>query len=132
MDKDNYNKSYLFLASFVFSIILHFAAIIVIRYAANLTLEKPMVNPEYVLVITNIKEITEQENLPLKNDEEETTKEISSEPEEIQESELTETSFYINFDNENADTTLLEPVIQRTDFKRKVRISRRVEIYRSE
>ena len=108
MDKENYNRSYLFLASFVFSITLHIAVIIVIRYATNLTLEKPLVNPEYVLVTTNIKEKTEQENLPLKNDEEETTDEKSSEPEEIQESGLTESSFYINFDNENADTTLFE------------------------
>ena len=79
-----------------------------VRYATNLTLETPLVNPEYVLVTTNIKERTELENLPLKNEEEKTTEDKSSEPEEIQESELTESSFYINFDNENADTTLLE------------------------
>ena len=108
MDKENYNRSYLFLASFVFSITLHIAAIILVMYATHLTLEKPLVNPKYVLVTTNVKERTEQENLPLKNDEEETTDEKSSEPEEIQKSELTESSFYINFDNENADTTLLE------------------------
>jgi len=108
MDKENYNRSYLFLASFVFSITLHIATIIVTRYVTNLTLEKPLVNPEYVLVTTNIKKRTEQEILPLENDEEEITEEISSEQDEVKESELTESSFYINFDNENADTTLLE------------------------
>ena len=72
MDKEKYNRSYLFLASFVFSIILHIAAIILVMYATNLTLEKPQVNPEYVVVTTDVKERTEREILPVENEEEET------------------------------------------------------------
>jgi hypothetical protein len=108
VDKEKYNRSFLFLASFVFSIILHFAAIVLVKYVTNLSLEKPLVNPGYVLVTTGIKEKKQRENLPVENKEEKNLEDKSIEPEEVQESELTESSFYINFDNENADTTLLE------------------------
>ena len=108
MDKENYSKSYLFLVSIVFSITLHFAAIVMVMYAANLTLEKPLVNPDYIVVTTNIKEFRKTENPDVKNEEEKIPEEIINEQENAQENFSTETISYITFNDENADTTLLE------------------------
>jgi len=108
MDKENHDISYLFLASFVFSIILHFAMIVLVKYITNLTIEKPLVNPDYVVVTTNIKELKESENLTVENKEEEIPEDLTNEPEEVQKSKLPESNFFVNFHDENADTTLLE------------------------
>jgi len=105
--KENYSKSYLFLASFVFSIILHFSAIVLVKYVTNLSFKKPLVNLDYVTVKTNVKKINEPENLSVET-EEEKLEDRPDEPEDVQKSELPESSFYINFADENADTTLLE------------------------
>ncbi len=108
MYKENHDISYLFLLSLVFSIILHFVAIIVVKYVANLTIEKSLVNLKYIMVTTNVKEIKEPENLALKNEKEENPEEKPSEPEEVQESILSESGNFYTFSEENVDTTFLE------------------------
>ena len=74
MDKENHDISYLALASFVFSIILHIAVIVLVKYVTNLSLEKPLVNPGYVLFTTDIKEKKERKILPVENKEEKNLK----------------------------------------------------------
>ncbi len=95
MDREIHNRSHLFLASFVFSIILHFAAVLVVKYYANLTIEKSLVNPEYVMVTTYVREVSEPENFPVENKNEENMNDRTIESKEIEENVLTESSAYI-------------------------------------
>ncbi len=60
------------------------------------------------MVTTNVKEIKEPENLALKNEKEENPEEKPSEPEEVQESILSESGNFYTFSEENVDTTFLE------------------------
>jgi len=94
--------------SIVFSIILHFAVIIVVKYALNLTFEKPLVNPEYVMITTKFQESKEPEKLHGETKQKENPEDRTNESEQVKESELPESNFYLNFDDKNADTTLLE------------------------
>ncbi len=100
--------SYLFSVSFAVSVALHFIAVIIVLYSANFIIEKPLVNPDYVMVETNIKENKEDEKQTQENVEKEITEDEEAENEDIQENISTEQSGYLSFIDENADTTLLE------------------------
>jgi len=85
--------------SIVFSIILHFAVIIVVKYALNLTFEKPLVNPEYVMITTKFQESKEPEKLHGETKQKENPEDRTNESEQVKESELPESNFYLNFDD---------------------------------
>ncbi len=108
MDKENHKRSNLFLVSIIFSIILHIAAIIVVKYAMNLTFEKPLVNPEYIMITTDVKERKEPEKLQGETEQEENPYDKTDEPEQVQESVLQGSYYFLTFNEENVDTTLLE------------------------
>lgn len=108
MDKENHKRSNLFLVSIIFSIILHFTAILVVKYVMNLTFEKPLVNPEYIMITTDVKERKEPEKLHGETEQEENPYDKTDEPEQVQESVLQGSYYFLTFNKENVDTTLLE------------------------
>ena len=108
MDKNNHRDSFLFPSSFVLSIIVHFAVVVIVRYAMDLTFEKPLVNPDYIMVTTNFKEINNTENLLLEEKLKESTVEKITKSEGSKDSELPEAGNFFSFKDENVDTTLLE------------------------
>jgi hypothetical protein len=101
MDKENHKRSNLFLVSIIFSIILHFTAILVVKYVMNLTFEKPLVNPEYIMITTDVKERKEPEKLHGETEQEENPYDKTDEPEQVQESVLDGVTFWASAGNYN-------------------------------